>query len=278
MSRLLTASFLLLLFSVLSPCLCLNILGLFPHPGKSHFDVFEPLLKALAERGHNLTVIGHFPLKTPLPQYKDISLRGDTDILVDIIDVDALPKGRLIYYFSPLLLVSLARNSCKGLRAEKLQDFLKTKQKFDLIITETFNTDCFLGFAHKFNVPFIGLSSCTIMPWSNTRFGNPMNPSYIPVNLLPYSDQMTFIERVENTLYYIYSEILFNYGMESDSYIEAKKYFGDDLPPLQNIAKNISLMLVNTHFSLNLPRPIVPNIIEIGGMFLRTPKKLPQVI
>lgn len=265
------------LFGLLSTSSTLNILGLFPHPGKSHFDVFEPLLKALVDQGHNLTVISHFPRKTPLERYADISLQGDTDILLNVINIDDFPKNRLVYYASPIFLVKMAKESCKGLHTKQVQQFLKEDHKFDLIITEMFNSECFLGFVHKYQIPFVGLSSCTIMPWTNTRFGNPSHPAYIPVNLLPYSDRMSFLERIENTLYYVYSEILFKYFMEAPGYVEAKKVFGDDLPRLGDIASNVSLLLVNSHFSLNLPRPMVPNIIEVGGMFLPKVKTLPQV-
>lgn len=59
---------------------CYNILGIFIHPGKSHFDMFYPLMRGLAERGHNVTVISHFPDKNPLPGYKDVVLEGLSEI------------------------------------------------------------------------------------------------------------------------------------------------------------------------------------------------------
>ncbi|BES95202.1 glucuronosyltransferase [Nesidiocoris tenuis] len=38
-----------------------NILGIFPYTARSHFAVYAPLLDELWSRGHNLTVISHFP-------------------------------------------------------------------------------------------------------------------------------------------------------------------------------------------------------------------------
>ncbi|EFN66981.1 hypothetical protein EAG_15338 [Camponotus floridanus] len=58
----------------------LKILGIFGHLGKSHFDMFKPLLEELARRGHEVTVVSYFPrtddakAKEPLPNYKDINL------------------------------------------------------------------------------------------------------------------------------------------------------------------------------------------------------------
>lgn len=57
-----------------------------------------------------------------------------------------------------------------------------------------------------------------------------------------------------------------------------RKYFGVDLPFLDDIIKNTSLILVNHHFSLAFPRPLLPNVIEIGGHHIRSPKPLPAVI
>ncbi|GLV33061.1 UDP-glycosyltransferase family 36 member D1 [Carabus blaptoides fortunei] len=262
-------------FGLLSTASALNILGLFPHPGKSHFDVFEPLLQALASKGHNLTVISHFPRRTSLERYTDVSLRGDTDILLNAISIEDFPKSRLVSYSSIGFLIHAAKESCKGLHTKEVQQFLKEDHKFDLIITEMFNTECFLGFVHKYQIPFVGLSSCTLMPWTSKRFGNPTNPAYIPANLLPFSHRMSFLERVENTMFYVMANILFEYFMENPGYVEARKAFGDELPRLDTVASNVSLLLVNTHFSLNLPRPLVPNIIEVGGMYLPKRKALP---
>lgn len=54
----------------------LRILGLFPHPGHSHFHFFHPIMRALAQHGHNVTVVSHFPDTNPVPGYKDLPLIG----------------------------------------------------------------------------------------------------------------------------------------------------------------------------------------------------------
>lgn len=57
-----------------------RILGLFPHPGMSHFQFFHPVMKALAEAGHEVTVLSHFPSKVPIINYKDEVLSGQQDL------------------------------------------------------------------------------------------------------------------------------------------------------------------------------------------------------
>lgn len=62
-------------------CWSANILGFLPTFAKSHYIAFQPLLKELAVRGHNVTVVSHFPLKDPPPNYHhiDVSIKERND-------------------------------------------------------------------------------------------------------------------------------------------------------------------------------------------------------
>lgn len=64
----------------------LRILGLFPHPGASHFHFFHPVMRGLAEAGHDVTVVSRFPDKNPPSNYKDLQLTG-IDLLMNTIDL-----------------------------------------------------------------------------------------------------------------------------------------------------------------------------------------------
>jgi glucuronosyltransferase len=56
-----------------------------------------------------------------------------------------------------------------------------------------------------------------------------------------------------------------------------KKYFGQDIPPLSELKKRTSLILVNSHFSLHGPRPTVPGFVEVGGLHIQSGGNLPEV-
>lgn len=64
-----------------------RILGVFPHFGISHFYVFHPIMRGLAEAGHNVSVVSYFPDKNPHPNYKDFILKKDDYILTESFDV-----------------------------------------------------------------------------------------------------------------------------------------------------------------------------------------------
>ncbi|KAL6260459.1 hypothetical protein P5V15_007984 [Pogonomyrmex californicus] len=253
-----------------------KILGVFGHLGKSHFIVFKPLLEELARRGHELTVISYFPrtdndkAKEPLPNYKDISLVDPkVGIFVNVIDLKQITHT----WFRPLkelfTLRMMADHACdKGLQNSAVKEFLQSDEKFDLILTENFNTDCYLGFVHRFKVPYMSLSSHEIMPWTNMDMGNSADLSYIPIIFLGLIRPLDFFDRMQNMLWAIISKATYEYWFRSADQAFANKVFGSDLPKLKKIAQQSQALLVNTHKSLHGSRPHLPNIVEISGLHI----------
>lgn len=255
-----------------------KILAVFSHLGKSHFDVFEPYLEELAARGHQITVISHFPRKRPTPNYKDIDLRGTNSVnkTMDIFSFQDIMKMNQIT--SAFVLSAWATEVCeKSLELPDVQRLINSEEKFDLLVAEMFNTDCLLAFAYKFKIPIIGFSSCVFMPWTPGRVGNPDNPAYIPTQFVPYSDKMNFVERFTNTFWNIFHKLHYPFLMDAPAHRIAKQHFGESLPALSHLARNTSLIFVNNHFSLNRPRPLVPGVIEVAGIHIKPAKPLPKV-
>lgn len=99
------------------------------------------------------------------------------------------------------MLHNWGRESCQAsLDSPSMDKLLKTKERFDVIIVEQFNTDCMLGVAWKLKAPIVGLSSSPLMPYFYDRVGLAHQPSHVPVMFLGYSDKMTFSERLSNWL------------------------------------------------------------------------------
>lgn len=55
-----------------------NILIFWMLPIPSHFRGFEPLFTELAHRGHNVTVVSHYPKSIPVANYTDVEITYDT--------------------------------------------------------------------------------------------------------------------------------------------------------------------------------------------------------
>ena len=263
----------------------LRILAVFHHPGKSHFDFFKPLLEELAHRDHEMTVVSYFPRNVNLTNsevfrnYRDINIGETLKGWINVIDLTQIDYSFLRNIKGLFFYRQWSLETCQlGLNVPEVRELIRSDEKFDLVLTENFNSDCFLGFAHRFQAPFIALSSHQIIPWGNPRMGNPDNPSYIPVSSLGFSPQMNFFSRIFNTVYVNFAKSVYEIAYQWPTQKIVEEVFGPGVPPLSEIAKSTSALLTNTHYSLHGARPYVPNVVEVGGLHIRPVKPLPENI
>lgn len=59
---------------------CFKILGIFPSPSKSHYYVGNALMKGLAEKGHEVTVISPFKEKESIKNYREVILEKTVEM------------------------------------------------------------------------------------------------------------------------------------------------------------------------------------------------------
>lgn len=270
---------LLILLHIPDDVLCARFLIILPTKVKSHFIMLEPYLKALVSRGHVLVVVSHFPQKEAVAHYTDIVLE---DPLMTPSSVTGVSIEDVLSVKNPTVnVIRLAKygvHTCETVLSHpSVKKLIRSDEEFDVVVNEVFHTDCFLPFAYKFKAISIGVSSSVLMPWANNRFGNPDNPSYIPNIFTSYSDHMNFIERIANAITSVLYKMMYHFFSDSPSQQLVREHFGQDVPDLAELAMNTSLLLVNSHFSLNAPRPLVPSVVEIGGLHIPKPKPLPQV-
>jgi glucuronosyltransferase len=168
----------------------------------------------------------------------------------------------------------------KLLQDAAVQEYIYLQDiSFDVIIVEAFFNEAFLGFAHKFKAPVIQVSTIDGASWIGGWFGNPAPYSYVPNNYLSYLDQMDFCQRTMNTLVGIFFTLGRHfYYLPKQDYI-MKKHFRTlhQLPKLNELERSTSLILLNQHFVLSTPKPLMPNMVPVGGMIIKPPKILPTV-
>lgn len=268
----------LILFALFSAGYAYKILGIFPYAVRSHFSEFEPLLLGLSERGHNVTVISHFPQQQPVRNFHDVSLSGISDILVNVLDVGHFGSGKLSRLIHPMFLASFTNPVCQTtLESPQIQDFLKKSEKFDVVVIELFASMCFLSIMRGTGASLVGLTSSAMIPWFTSYVGQPNNPSYMPVVFSEFGDRMTFWERLENLMIYTSSMFTYRFLIDPLANSQARKFTDPALPPLDDFVYNTSIVLANVHHSLHGPFPRVPNVIEVGGMQIVGVKALPKV-
>ncbi|CAD1469116.1 unnamed protein product, partial [Heterotrigona itama] len=263
----------------------LKILAIFAHLGKSHFDVFKPLLVELARRGHDLTVISHFPRtqekamsEEPLSTYKDISLLDEKlGIFVNVVDLNSINTfGRIPVVTRDLYMLFLMSGiTCEiCMKNAEVKRLVDSGEKFDLLLVESFNSNCYMALVHKFNAPFIQISTHQLMPWAIDNLGLSNEASYIPAMFTRLPRPMNFFQRMINAITILFSTMVFRTVFHWQDQSIANKYYGPGLPDLNSISNNASFMFVNTHYSLHGAISFPPNVIEVGGIHI-SPKVKP---
>ena len=131
-----------LICTILSACHGYRILGVFPFNGKSHFMMFEHLMKALARKGHQVDVISTFPLKKPYPNYNDMIVLPAARQFMNNMTYDEI---NTLFRDSVISAVAdLAGNLvCEHLNDPQIQELIQNPPKdppYDAIIMEVWIT------------------------------------------------------------------------------------------------------------------------------------------
>lgn len=155
--------------------------------------------------------------------------------------------------------------------SKNLQNFLKTKQHFDVVIVEVLLNDALLGLGQYYNAPLIGLSAFGASKYTTDLVGTPIFASYVPFTSNPYTDRMTFWQRMYNSLSFWFEDIVMpSYTAKQQKVMENLFPEAKTWPSLEQIRRNVSLVLLNTHTTIGTARPYAPNMIEVGGMQIQT--------
>ncbi|XP_063828978.1 UDP-glucosyltransferase 2-like [Ostrinia nubilalis] len=253
----------------------IKILGIFPYDRKSHFIVFKVLLQELARRGHDVTIISHFPEENPPKNYHDISLFIPKESKSRRRrSASTLERSYLNVIKGGIYLTRGGNENCKVLVAnEEVQGLINRTEYYDVALIEQFNSDCALGLAYKLSAPVVGVTTHVLMPWHYKRFGVPYNPSYTSFRFLEGGTKPTLYQRVERAVFDVYFKLLYYYiAQRADERTLAEYY--DDIPPLENLARDIKFLLLDQHFVLTGSSLYPPNVIEIGGFHVPKPNRL----
>jgi glucuronosyltransferase len=256
--------------------LCKNILGVFPIEAQSHQIVFDSYMSELHRRGHNVTVYSHFPEIASEP-YKIIKISNTTTSVLNpnYITMDNMNSPSIFNSYKHMF--CLVSNGQAYAQSDSLRElYAQPEDTYDLIVTETCNTDLYLALVGRFKAPFVAWTTSPLFVWSADRMGTSSNPAYIPVLMTQHGTDMSFLERWENTL--LRSVAFYKYFIDStipSQEIATKHY--KSLMPLHQLVFKTSFLFVHTHYSLWGSRPLPHNVVEVGGLHVR-PSKLQDAV
>lgn len=168
------------------------------------------------------------------------------------------------------------------LKHSRMTEFLqRDTDQYDVVICEIFLNEAMLGLGAHFRAPVIGLAAFGATMWTKDMVGSPAPLSYVPSRLLSLPDRMSFAQRVGNTFLSALDRYIYSQYLTHQEHLYQEVFQGNSIKTtLEQIRKNVSLVLVNQHISTSFPQPYAPNMIDVGGLHIRrgVPKALPDDI
>lgn len=183
----------------------------------------------------------------------------------------------------PLLMKMLSHRSNEILQHETVRQLMQSRRQFDLFVLGYHFNEPLLGIAGHFRCPSVIISTSPAMKSIRDFAGSPASIATTPIfSKIGKRDHNppTFWERfglfIAYTLEYIIVLIVTQF-LHKPIYA---KHFPTAIgyPTYDEVQTNVSLVLVNHHFSHGDFRPVYPNIVDIGGIQIRAePEPLSEV-
>ncbi|XP_052871535.1 UDP-glucosyltransferase 2-like, partial [Anopheles cruzii] len=251
-----------------------KIVCVFPTASKSHVLGLQALLKELARRGHEVTMVSAFPLKKPPKNYRDVYLPIE-DAFSSFMKEFMQGGSRNMMRLMPKVLHASLESSNMSINTQTFRQLVREEQ-FDLAIVGYFMNGFVIGIGQLFNCPTMLYFSEGVTGFTNV-VGNPNEVAAVPHMLLGPWNPMTFFQRVLNTLVNGVEKLMVQYIRH-----KTLPYYESNFPTEKGYRSydetmlNVSLVLLNSHFTQTVPRAYLPNMVEVGGLQINAkPEPLP---
>ncbi|XP_037823964.1 UDP-glycosyltransferase UGT5-like [Lucilia sericata] len=254
-----------------------NILAFLPSCSPSHLIIEMAVVKAMAERQHNVTVVSVLPLKSDWmhPSMTHIKLdKGevDMDVAIKITKLKGFEKFRKSLDMMKMMSAQLA----VIFEDPKFQDLLHNPgNKFDLMLFGYLFGDFFFGIAEHFDCPVALLWPNIPISSILNMIGNPLALSYSVVTLLNSmnDDHIDFMFRLKNVAAVAGELLMLSTQERSLREVYAKNFPADKYVSYDKAKERVAMVLYSHHYSEKPVRPLVPALIEIGGIHINDEPK-----
>ncbi|KAJ6641713.1 UDP-glucosyltransferase 2 [Pseudolycoriella hygida] len=243
-----------------------NILCFFPTISKSQVVFAKPLLVALAQKGHNITLVSTFSVHKTITNYHEIIIPVDMKSHSELTSSIASGErsGNILAIMSTLYSNSID-TTIKTLHHADMKHLLESNQ-FDGVI-HGFSANTFqLGIGVHFKCPSIVLNSAPLVPPIARLVSHPMHPEAVPNFLANFKGNMNFFQRVINFGITTITHLLGLYVDYNNEQLYNEHFPSSKYPSYDEAKKNIALLLVNDHFTQGAVRPLLPNTLEVSGL------------
>ena len=271
--------FIFVLFAV-NQCYSAHILALVLYGSKNHRTSLFPVLKELAQRGHNVTFVTPFKSAEEVQGLREIEIKN---LLFasskfnfnwfEINRINTVVMNVMLLKSLPVILepiLDLLMNNVE------LQEVLKNQQVNLVILDDSYHEFC-LPLIDYLGAPFIMHSPSTGQPWTWNAIGASQELATSPVRFTSYNNEMVFRERLYNTILSVVLQFVRNFILIPNMDTINQKYF-PNARPISVIEKEASLLFVAGKVESSWARLLPPTAIPLGALQVRAAQPLPQVV
>ncbi|XP_054236904.1 UDP-glucuronosyltransferase 1A1-like [Indicator indicator] len=250
----------------------------------SHWLSMRELLDTLSQKGHEIVVVAPEINLYIKPAKNLIMKMYPVPFTKEELDYAYWKTSQHVFEEGPFLerflkkyehaknISAMFLSTCTYLLYNKeLVRYLK-ESKFDAVFTDPL-LPCGQIVAEYLSLPsvvFLQQMPCHL-DFDATQCPNP--PSYIPRAFTDLTDHMNFLQRVKNVLFDFPNYFLCDFVFQPYSQL-ASEFLQRNVTVVSLLSK-ASIWLLKIDFVLQYPRPLMPNMVLIGGVNC-APKKLSQ--
>ncbi|KAJ1187832.1 hypothetical protein NDU88_004600 [Pleurodeles waltl] len=256
-----------------------------PHDG-SHWLSMRLVVEELGRRGHQVVVVvpeislvfggsEGYTLKT----YQVPFTKEHFDGTLETVALDAFlehPPLQQILSLRRLManVTGIMVTACEHLlHYQELMAYLHAMD-FDAILMDPFYP-CGTIVADHLSLPTVYFLRTILGGMDETASQSPSPFSYVPKAMSANPDRMTFFQRIKNLMVAL-SDYWLCYTLYSPFERLASTFLQREVT-YKELFSRASIWLVRYDFVFEFPRPVMPNMVFIGGINCATGKPLPQV-
>ncbi|KAM9305640.1 UDP-glucuronosyltransferase 1A5-like [Gastrophryne carolinensis] len=251
----------------------------------SHWLSMQTVVEKLSQRGHEIVVVvpdsslqfknlNQFTLKTfSAPYSKEFLESMIKDEVYDIFKHRTPLQNALNIYNKLMKLTDFGIANCKALlRDNSIMEYWKTT-RFDAVLNDP-TVPCGAIVAEYLSIPIVFFMRGVLfgIDLEATQTPNPL--SYVPRYFISFTDHMNFSQRVKNVLVRSAEMVMCHFF-----YAQFTQLASDILQKEVNIVElysRASIWLVRLDYVFEFPKPLMPNMVFIGGVNCANKKPLNQ--
>ncbi|XP_066271783.1 UDP-glucuronosyltransferase 2C1-like [Branchiostoma lanceolatum] len=252
----------------------------------SHWMALAKIGRALVDKGHIVTVVVSEDIvekrRTDWPdfQFEAFQDKGTHTRLQDMQD-QAFSSAKVLSLYKFIEVIDgyseESKQYCSVLLGDRnLLDRLKTSQCSVVISDSFFPCGAILSAHLDIRVPHIAVTLVELYLLDEKATGVPLPLSYVPSIATDFTDDMTFVQRLQNIVLSTLDSTISPWvaGRLYDELVH--KYIGEE-ETIQSVTSRTDLWLYcRTDNVLDYPRPTMPNMVQVGGLNVRRPHPLSE--